>query len=122
MKPSDFSKQHPWNSFLGNFESEFIGRNVMIILARNGNEFRELTWDEYKKERMKDSNFQEGEKLYFDKVAKYCSTEESVGTFSKMWKEIKEENTYEIDMRNAYLSGVNNPGLAFEDWFNNYKK
>ena len=46
MKPSDFRK-HPLDSILQNTESEIVARNIMVILARTGDEFRLMEWDEY---------------------------------------------------------------------------
>ena len=53
MKPSDFL-EYPWNSVTKNSEYETIALNIMVILKRTGDEFRELSFDEYKTERLKD--------------------------------------------------------------------
>lgn len=85
MKPSNFTK-HPLDSVLKNNESETIARNIMVILERTGNEFRPLGWEEYKSERLKDGNFTEGEKYYFDKAIDYCKSPDTAKLFSKSWK------------------------------------
>lgn len=87
MKPSDFSKKHPYDSIFKECKHEVIARNVMKILQRTGNEFRELSWEEYKEERLKDKDFSEIEKSYFDKIVCHCSTEEAAKNFSPNWNE-----------------------------------
>lgn len=82
--PSNFTK-HPYDSSSRNYESETVARNIMVILARTGNKFRLLDWHEYKKERLKDGNFTESEKTYFDLVAGICAQEESAKNFSPNW-------------------------------------
>lgn len=84
MKPSDFNK-HPYDSVLQNNECETIARNIMVILARLGNEFRLLSWDEYKQEREKDGNFTMSEKALFDRVVGFCVAAESAKAFSPGW-------------------------------------
>lgn len=87
MKPSNYTT-HPWNSVLQNSESETIAVNIMVILKRTGDTFRDLSWEEYKEERLKDKNFSEREKNYFDKVIDYCKSSETAKLFSKSWKNI----------------------------------
>lgn len=84
MKPSDFII-YPWSSVAGKAESETIALNIMKILKRTGNEFRDLSFDEYKEERLKDGNYSDMEKPYFDSVIKYCKSESSARSFSKSW-------------------------------------
>ncbi len=88
MKPSDFDIR-PWASALQNSQCELIAHNIMKILKRTGNVFRALTWEEYKSERLKDINFSDREKEYFDKVIGYCKSEETARLFSKSWEEVK---------------------------------
>lgn len=83
-KPSNF-KKYPWNSVLQKSESETIAANIMVILERTGNKFRPLTWTEYKKERLKDGNFTELEKGYFEEVIPYCKSADTAQLFSKSW-------------------------------------
>lgn len=90
--PSDFTRA-PWNSVLQKSEAETIAANIMVILKRTGNTWRELTWDEYKKERLADaktdrSHFTEGEKYYFNLVIQYCKSPETAAIFCPDWKKI----------------------------------
>lgn len=84
MTPSNFTN-YPWGSALTNSECETIAVNIMVILSRTGNVFRELTWEEYESERMKDKNFSAGEKPYFEKVLPYCKNADTAKLFSKSW-------------------------------------
>lgn len=84
MNPSDFTK-HPYNSVLGKSEAETIARNIMIILKRTGDEFRLLSWNEYKSERLKDGGFTERERSYFDQVVGFCVSEHSAKAFCSTW-------------------------------------
>lgn len=88
IKPSDFSKEGPWNSVFQQSEYETIASNVMTILNRTGDNWKELSWDEYETERLKDGNFTSSEKHYFDKVIPYCVSWEKAITFSPSWAEI----------------------------------
>lgn len=87
MKPSDF-RTFPNDSNLHNYESEEVARNIMVILARTGNTFRSLDWDEYKEERQADGHFTEGEREYFDKVLAYCHSQETAALFSPVWANV----------------------------------
>ena len=81
-----------YDSVYKNNECETVARNIMVILSRTGNTFRELSWEEYLSERIKDgggnthSNFAYSEDHYFSKVAKHCSTLSDVKRFSPAWK------------------------------------
>lgn len=85
-KPSDFALQFPWDSVFQKSEHETIAENIMKILARTGNEFRELSFEEYRKERLIDGYFTEGEKLFFDEVQPYCLSATKAATFSRSWQ------------------------------------
>jgi len=87
-KPSDFC-EYPWSSVCENAESEIVAKNIMVILKKTGDEFRPLSWDEYKEERLKDGSFSENEKHYFNKVIAYCENPETAKKFSKTWAEEK---------------------------------
>ncbi len=88
-KPSDFCVR-PWDSVLGNSESETIALNIMRILKRTGDTFRELSFEEYEKERKKDGGYSSGEKSYFAKVIGYCRTESTARLFSNDWDLVEE--------------------------------
>lgn len=83
-KPSDFAF-HPWDCVFHKMEAEVIASNIMAILKRTGDTWRELTWEEYSNERCKDGNFSETEHAYFDGVIGYCKSEDTARLFSKDW-------------------------------------
>lgn len=85
LNPSDFKKIFPRNSVFHNYEHELVAKNIMVILDRTGNIFRELSYDEYVEHRLKDGNYSMQEKYYFDNVQKYCVSSEKVMTFSASW-------------------------------------
>ena len=90
LKPSNFTTK-PWGCVFQKSEAETIATNIMVILKRTGDEWRELTFEEYKTERLKDGNFSEWkEKNYFEQVYPYCQSPETAATFSPSWAEIKE--------------------------------
>lgn len=84
INPNDFTN-YPWDSEFKKTEAEIVAQNIMKILQRTGNEFRELSWEEYEKERKKDGNFSTLEKAWFNKVIVYCRTAEEAREFSKSW-------------------------------------
>jgi hypothetical protein len=83
-KPSDYNT-YPWNSIIRKSEAETIAMNIMVILKRTGDTFRELDYQEYKQERLKDGNYSDEEKFWFDKVIKYCKSSEMAARFSAKW-------------------------------------
>jgi len=84
IPPSRFVK-YPWSSILQKAEYEVIAQNIMKILKRTGDKFRRLTWIEYKAERLKDGNFSDTERVFFNEVINYCKDAESAQMFSKEW-------------------------------------
>ena len=86
-KPKDYTVG-PWSSITQNSECETIATNIMVILGRNGNNWRILPWKEYKEERLKDGNFTNGEKELFERVESYCCSPEKAKDFAPSWKEI----------------------------------
>ena len=98
FKPSDFIIE-PWDSIFKSKESEIIALNIMKILKRTGDTFRKISWEEYKEERLKDGNFTESEKVYFEKVVNFCATLEGTKLFSRTWHrrymEIKHGTTFD---------------------------
>lgn len=84
--PSDFTND-PYGCVFRKAEHERIAQNIMVILERTGNNFRELSYKEYEIERLKDGNYSDYEKRFFDDVIKYCSSAEKAKTFSKQWSE-----------------------------------
>ena len=87
MQPSDF-QEFPRSSVTKNHESEQVALNIMIILNRTGNEWRELPWVEYQKERLKDGGFPVGEKRYFYKVQPCTVTAKEAAKFCPKWRDI----------------------------------
>ena len=90
MKPSDFNI-FPWDSVFHENEYETIALNIIRILKRTGNEFRDLSWNEYKTERLKDGSFTDGEFEYFEKVIPYFISESTAKLFSPAWRKIGEQ-------------------------------
>lgn len=93
-KPCDF-RTHPYDSVLKKTEAEVIARNIMVILARTGDTFRPLDWEEYERERRADAKTDKGggfraykEKPFFDKVVGYCESEETARKFSPAWRDV----------------------------------
>lgn len=92
MKPSDFVKA-PMDSVLQSFESETVAVNIMVILKRTGDVFRPLGWSEYKEERLKDGQFSDSERPYFEQVIDYCRQPETAVLFSPVWGAVRQSLT-----------------------------
>lgn len=84
LKPSNFT-EYPWDSIVQKCEYEIVAQNIMKILKRTGNKFREFTWDEYTQERKKDNGFATAEYKGFKAVIKYCKNVDTAELFSKCW-------------------------------------
>lgn len=80
--PKDFIGQY-WDSIFQNWETEKVWNNCMIILKRTGNIWRELTFEEYKAERLKDGGFSNSEQPLFEKVLPYTTSAEKAKSFVK---------------------------------------
>lgn len=87
MNPEDFTVQ-PMNSIRRKSEAETVARNIMVILARNGNKWRLLGWNEYETERRKDGDFTMSEQSYFDAVYIHTETEQAARRFSPVWQNV----------------------------------
>jgi hypothetical protein len=85
MKPSFFSSKYPWCSVFNRAEYEIVAKNIMTILKRTGDEFRELTYEEYEKERLKDGKYSKGEQQYFERVIDFCKSADKAKKFSEKW-------------------------------------
>lgn len=83
-KPSDFCT-FPWDSAIKKVEYEQIALNIMKILKRTGNKFRQLSFEEYKREREKDGDYGYQEEIIFQEVSKYCVSAETAKLFSPEW-------------------------------------
>lgn len=84
LKPINFVGE-PVGSIFDSAEAETVARNIMVILYRTGNEFRKLSWEEYKKEREKDEPIENFEKDYFEEVSEYCISAEKALEFCDDW-------------------------------------
>jgi hypothetical protein len=86
MKPSDLKMTQPYDSVFRNSECETVARNIMIILARTGNEFRDLSAQEYSDERRKDGEPASVQEMgVFEKVVFYTKSEDNARHLSKYW-------------------------------------
>lgn len=83
--PKDFTN-FPNSSVLQKCEAEIVAYNIMKILGRTGNKFREITWEEYRTERKKDKDFTNTESFYFDQVLPYCKSQDTAELFSLEWR------------------------------------
>lgn len=83
--PSALKDKFPFCSVFQNTETEIVADNIMKILARTGDAWRELTWEEYQVERKKDKGFSSMEKRYFETVLKYTVSYEQALRFSEEW-------------------------------------
>ncbi len=92
MKPSDFKKANPMGSVARKSEAETVASNIMTILSRTGDEWRDLEWEEYKEERLKDGNFSFYEKKYFEQVIGYCKNQDTAILFAPDWAKLKNKN------------------------------
>lgn len=84
--PSQFTN-YPWNCVFKKAECEIVAKNIMLILKRTGDVFRELTYEEYEQERKKDGKYSDSEKRFFDQVAPFCKSAEEAKSFSKEWQD-----------------------------------
>ena len=89
LLPNVFAAVEPKNSVMLERGFEIVAANIMVILSRTGNNFRELTWDEYAKERKKDKDFSEGERQYFVGVIGYCKDADVAILLSPNWAALK---------------------------------
>ncbi len=86
--PKDFSKKFPFSSVRQKTEAEIVAQNIMSILARTGDTFSPLTYEQYRVWRVDDGHFSDREKPYFEDVIGFCRSEETARLFSKSWKEV----------------------------------
>ena len=81
MKPSDFAKSSPSCGF-GKAEPEWVAQRIMTVLARTGDVFREMTKEEYLRERKKDGNSTFLDERYFEFAWPHCS---NLVAAKKLW-------------------------------------
>lgn len=85
--PSNYCSQ-PMGSIEQKSETEVIARNIMVMLKRTGDVFREFTFEEYKKIRLEDDAIDwhvDGEKPYFEVAINYCKSPETANKFCTNW-------------------------------------
>lgn len=88
--PSNYCS-HPLSSILQKTEPECVARNIMIILKRTGNVWRELSEQEYQLEREKDAatdnrgGYSSFELYWFRKVIEHCTSSDRADVFCKNW-------------------------------------
>jgi hypothetical protein len=87
MKPSDICTIFPLGSITKNSESEILALNIINILARTGDKWRLLTFDEYFKERNLDGKYEAEERDLFEKVVHYTISPLRASSFCKAWLE-----------------------------------
>lgn len=94
MKPSDFCT-HPWSSIFRNAECEVIARNIMSILYTTGDQWRELSEQEYEQVRKQDeaknpkAHYAAWAELpIFRKVVSYTVSAEKAASFSPTWNKV----------------------------------
>lgn len=92
MKPSNFKKASPMGSVLQKLEAEIVISNIITILSRTGDEWRKLTYDEYKQERLKDGNYSDGEEKYFNQVVDYTISPDTAKLFAPDWLAVAEKS------------------------------
>jgi hypothetical protein len=85
MTPQDITRTCVLDSVEKEWEVECVAKNIIVILARTGNTFRKLSWDEYKAERKKDGNFTVREVGFFNKAVGYCESENLARSFCPGW-------------------------------------
>lgn len=90
MKPSNFKKASPMGSVLRKSEAETVASNIMTILSRTGDEWRKLTYYEYKEQRLKDGNYSSDEKKHFEQVIDYCINPDTAKLFAPGWRAVAE--------------------------------
>lgn len=83
IPPSTFC-DFPFESVLQKTEAEVIAVNIMKIRRRLGDKW-ELSWDEYKAERLKDKGFSWEEEGYFNKVMPLIPDAIGAIAFSGVW-------------------------------------
>lgn len=94
MKPSNFVV-HPWSSVFQNAECEVVARNIMSILYTTGDNWRELSEQEYEEVRKQDeaknpnARYADWAELpIFRKVVQYTVSAQKAAIFSPTWEKI----------------------------------
>ena len=80
MKPSDLIDIYPWDSVFQSAEHETTACCLMRYLYETGNEFKQITFDEYKNKQPK------ANKKRFEEVIRYFKSEDTIILFSKCYE------------------------------------
>ena len=83
-KPSAF-KEWPWNSVVQQSEAEQVAINILVILRRTCDTWRDLSLEEYKANRLKDGGFSEREEGLFKTVYPLVCSVEKARKFAPAW-------------------------------------
>ena len=86
LKPGHFTV-YPMGSIKQSAGSQIVAQSINIIRERLGNDWA-LSWDQYKAERVKDGDFTDKEKKYFDSVIDLISSAEACINFSPSWSKV----------------------------------
>ena len=86
LTPKDFATIFPLRSRFGKAEAEMVALNIMVILARTGNIWRKLEWNEYTRERVKDGALTDSDQYYFEKVVEHTQSPIMAERFSAEWR------------------------------------
>ncbi len=123
LRPSLFT-MYPGSSILNRMEYEHIALFMMQILARTGDEFRSLSWAEYREERIKGWKddiqyaFQEGEDAIFKDVAYLALGDKTcILNFCAAWKDAYIKKLEDTMMQIAGSPALSNTKIA--EWSTN---
>ena len=86
-KPSNYCSS-PMGSISQNCETEIIACNIMRILKKTGDTFRDLSFEEYESARFDDGAelcHIDNEKPYFEMVIVHCTSPLAANKFCRGW-------------------------------------
>ena len=96
LKPSDFlnlpvgSKLRESHDILFAQMVEITALNIMTILARTGNDWRLLQWDEFRSELDKHGNYPPGTRKFFNYAVAHTQSAEAAKQFCPVWAKVGE--------------------------------
>ncbi len=91
LPPSAFKDTRPMGSVYQNNESEIVARNIVTILAREGDTWRQLDEETYVKHREKDGEWSEGERFLFKQIKGDITSFLDAVTLSPRWAQIAKD-------------------------------
>lgn len=92
-KPSAVSSIEIWGSVFGKSEAETVCENIIKILKTNGDEWRELPWEEYEAARTAHGATPRDMRLerpYFDQVLPYTTSATRAALICREFNEVLE--------------------------------